>query len=390
MTRQKEIREIHKRRHKLFYKWLGILVVIPASIFLTSAIFFNIGAMFFDDGVHGDYRLNFITEAMGVAASIVITSFIIDRRNAHRERENLKRRLVQDAGIPSNDIAISAVARLRYEGWLKGDDGLLREANLSGVNWENMDLNGANLQGVKLENANLKNASLIEAKLQGAKLSNVNLENANLNGAKLQKAGKLQKAELFVVNLEKAILHRANLQGAELHMVNLKNAIMSEANLQEAKLDRVMDLQGTYLQGTYLYKANLQKANLSYADLRETKWLGTANLEGAQLCMADLQGVDLLGTNLQKANLLGANLRGADISPQERVAYPVESPDDVLVLPATALQEATLPNGERYTKETNPYTIQKFTNPKHPEFSKTVKEINSIRRSVRLDDLPES
>ena len=364
-TRQEEIRAIHKK-HRLFYELLGGFVLLLIGIF--------IGAMFFGGG-NQDYHMNLFTEGMGIVATVII----INRWYVHRDRERLKRRLVREAGSRSNDIARSAIGQLHDEGWLEGDDGLLREANLSGANWENMKgLHRANLQGAKLESANLKKASLSEVNLQEANLFYANLENVYLSRANLQ------EANLSYANLKNALLGNANLQGVDISGADLQGTRLHRANLQGA------NMISTDLQGAHLYKANLQKVDLSYADLRETKWLGTANLEGAQLCMADLQGVDLLGTNLQKANLLGANLRGAHIRFLEiRTAWE-GSPNDIHVSPVTALQGAILPNGERYTKETNPPMILKFTEPIHSKFSKTVKEINRIRRSVKQDDLPES
>ena len=111
-TRQKEIREIHKK-HRLFYELLGGFVLLIIGIF--------IGAMFFG-GENRDYWMNLFTEGIGVLASIGFTVFIIDRLNAKRDRErqtqDLKDRLVREAGSRSNDIAISAVEQLRAKDWL--------------------------------------------------------------------------------------------------------------------------------------------------------------------------------------------------------------------------------------------------------------------------------
>ena len=242
-TRQEEIRAIHKRRHKLFYKWLGILVIIPASIFLASAIFFNIGAMFFDDDDHDDYRLNFGTEMMGVAASIVITSFIIDRLQANRDKErqiqDLKDRLVREAGSRSNDIAIFAVEQLQDKGWLRGiGDNLLQGARLRSANLQGVDLRRANLQGVDLTGANLQEADLAGANLQEADLTRANLQRAYLFGALLPGAiltdAYLRGANLFAAYLPGADLTNANLHGVDLAMAKLQGANLTKANLQDA------------------------------------------------------------------------------------------------------------------------------------------------------------
>ena len=398
MTRQKEIRTILKRRRRLFYKWLGVLAIISASIFI-GAMFFNIGAMLFDDEAYNDYRLNFATEVMGVLASIGFTVFIIDRRH----RENLKRRLVREAGSPSNDIALLAVGWLYDEGWLTGDGGLLQEADLQDANLQEANLRSANLQGAKLNAANLQRAKLREANLQGADLSD-----AKLQGVKLQQAN-LKKAKLYFARLESANLSEANLQGADMFRADLREAYLGKAELQGATMI------GADLQGAGLYEANLQEANLiDVKSLKEVKGLRTANLEKANLSaanlqgmdlrnaklrkaklqMTDLQGVNFYGADLRETDLQGANLRGVWIRRREiRISIfsgeepPVDSDEFGEVHPATALQGAILPNGERYTEETE---IDKFIFPTHSEFSQTVKEINRFRKRAGLDDLPES
>ena len=393
MTRREEIRTIHKK-HRLFYELLGGLVLLIIGIF--------IGAMFFSgENPKDDYPMNLFTEAMGIAATV----FVVNRWYVHRDRERLKRRLVREAGSRSNDLARSAIGQLHDEGWLKGDDGLLREASLSRANWENMEgLHRANLQDANLRNANLKNASLSEANLQEARLFGANLENANLSDANLQ------RAKLPCARLENANLSRTNLQNAELDFTILQGASLNKANLQEAIMI------GADLQGAHLYKADLQGANLiDVKSLKEVKYLKTANLEEANLSaanlqgmdlenaklrraklqMTDLQGVNFYGADLRETDLRGANLRGVWIRRREiRIQIfsgeepPVDSDEFEEVHPATALQGAILPNGERYTEKTE---IDKFIFPTHSEFSQTVKEINDrIRKKAELDDLPES
>ncbi len=299
MARQEEIRAIHKK-HRLFYELLGGLVLLLIGIF--------IGAMFFGGG-NQDYHMNLFTEGMGIVATVII----INRWYIHRERENLKRRLVQDAGISSSDIAISAVARLRYEDWLEGDDGLLQGAHLHNANLQGADLTDVNLQGANLSWANLQGADLTDANLQGA-----NLIVANLPGVDLTEAN-LQRANLFVADLRGADLAVANLQGANLAVANLQEANLIEANLQ----------------GANLTEANLQEANLFVADLR-----------GADLTDANLQGADLTAAHLRGTNLTDANLH-----------------------------EVTLPDGNKYTDNIDIKKFTDPTHPEFAETLEKVNEI---------------
>ncbi len=59
-----------------------------------------------------------------------VTIFFIDRLNTHRAEESLKHRLIREAGSRSLDVAISAVEWMDREGWLTGEDGLLKGADL--------------------------------------------------------------------------------------------------------------------------------------------------------------------------------------------------------------------------------------------------------------------
>ena len=59
-----------------------------------------------------------------------VTILFIDRLNAYRNRKDLQRRLIREAGSRSHDVAISAVEWMDREGWLTGEDGLLKGANL--------------------------------------------------------------------------------------------------------------------------------------------------------------------------------------------------------------------------------------------------------------------
>lgn len=108
--------------------------------------------------------MNIVTEALGVVTSVVISVFAIDRiyerRAEMRRTEELKRRLVVDAGSRSNDIALSAIEHIHAKDWLTGESGVLRNARLDYAELQNADLRGADLQGALLTHANLEEAKL--------------------------------------------------------------------------------------------------------------------------------------------------------------------------------------------------------------------------------------
>jgi uncharacterized protein YjbI with pentapeptide repeats len=215
----------------------------------------------------------------------------------------------------------------------------LSEADLSGVNLQEVYFLGVNLckvnlqkailQGVGLSSENLQDADLREAYLQ-ANLEGANLTNADLRGANLHKA-RLKGANLQGANLQGVDLHKKNLVGVNLQEANLQGANLQGANLQEVNLVgatlKGADFQGANLKGVDFHKknlvginfqeANLQMANLQTANLQEANLLGAdlrkAHLQGANLRLTNLKGANLLYTNLQGANLQGANLQGAKL-----------------------------------------------------------------------------
>jgi uncharacterized protein YjbI with pentapeptide repeats len=246
-----------------------------------------------------------IRDLLPEAAGIFVTITVIDYLNRRRAIKQVQEQLVRDASSIVNNIAINAVHQLNKRGWLFGDNGLLKGANLRFANLQGANLFGANLQGADLFKTNLQEAALSFANLQEA-----NLELANLQGETLSYA-----------NLQKAYLLKANLQGADLFMAKLQGACLVEANLQEA------DLHEANLRGADLFEANLQEANLKGANL---------------------QGADLLGANLRGADLFKANLQGAKLEGSE---WLVRAEFD---------ENTILPDGSHWTPETD---MTRFTQP---------------------------
>lgn len=184
MTRQEEIQRIW-RDYQGLYVVAGVLIGWLSFPFLELII-----------NDLSQLLIGLVPEAIGIG----FTVFFLDRIYQQREIKQLKQRLIGEADSKSNETAKSAVDWMRREGWLTGDDGLLKGADLNG--------------------ANLKRASFPQAYLKGADLMGANLEGANLHG----------------VNLEGVNLIDANLEGAYLGGTNLKGAYLIGANLEEAQL----------------------------------------------------------------------------------------------------------------------------------------------------------
>ena len=231
------------------YSWFYALIVGLAAL----CIGIWIGASLFAD--RDGYGMNLFTEFIGIG----VTVLVIDRLRVFRDRETLKetlkRQLIRDAGSQLNVTAIAAVDRIRAEGWLTGDSGILQGANLGNANLERADLSDANLKGARLFGANLKTACLIKANLsdadlRGAIMKHAELIEADLQSAKLQ-AAEMQRTNLLRAHLRNANMTEANLAHAQLRECNLQGADLSIAILHEARL-RNTDLRGAYLCGAIL------------------------------------------------------------------------------------------------------------------------------------------
>ncbi|MEL6407170.1 MAG: pentapeptide repeat-containing protein [Chloroflexota bacterium] len=363
-----------------------------------------------------DLYANGGAELLSIAITVLVIESLNSRRSIRERKEELIFQMAGDEPLHTKEAA----RMLRHKGWL--EDGSLqgaglRSANLEGASLRNANLERANLESASLEGANLESASLEGANLESANLESANLESVNLEGAHLYKAN-LERAQLIEANLKSARLSEANLKSARLSEANLQGAILEgtnlqEANLQDAKLERVgliyANLEGTMLQRANLYDADLFYANLQRADLRDAKLekaysteanleeamlqranlrnanlrnanlqranlrdarlegttLNGANLESADLYRANLEGAELFCANLQRANLLEANLEGADLESAK--------------LQGATLLEATLPDGTKWTEETN---MACFTDVKHPEFESTREKIRAARERV--------
>lgn len=203
-ARQEEIREIRKT-----YSWFYPLVLGFTVLFIGIWI----GATVFVDT--DSYGMNLFTELLGIGATV----FIIDRIYAYRDRENLKRRLVREVGSGSNEFAKNAASRLRAEGWLTGENGLLKGEHLRRANLKDANLENANLEKSDLMSAELKDAELYFAKLRRAKLLH----------------SKLQGAKFFKADLTQAVLFNADLTGASMLGANLSGTVFMEATMPDGE-----------------------------------------------------------------------------------------------------------------------------------------------------------
>ena len=193
------------------------------------------------------------------------------------------------------------------------------KADLSNTSFKNANINGARFSFANLDNSNL----LIEADLSGANLSGVNLSGANLSGMILTNVD-LSGVNLSSANLPGVDLSGKDLTGTILRGANLSNTILTDVDLSGKELSGTtltnvdlygMDftdtiLEGAHLSGIDLSNAILINANLENVTLENVKLLD-ANLDSANLSNADLRFILLVDANLSNATLTGADLTGA-------------------------------------------------------------------------------
>ena len=126
-----------------------------------------------------------------------------------------------------------------------------------------------------------------------------------------------QEIDLSSANLGGANLRGANLSYANLLCTNLRFAILTYANLRGAIFSiRGGDLIGVDLTSIDLAYTDLRGADLTCTDLRAVDLTG-ADLDGADLTFTALEDTNFENANLKNANLEGAELKGAELKGAE-------------------------------------------------------------------------
>lgn len=341
--REQEIVDFWKNEGK-HYLIPGSIILVLTGIIIGGFIFGAEQPFFTDNDNFLGYSTNIFTELLSAG----ITILVLDRLNQRRAINYLKNRLPILAKSLNNGVAVEAANEMWFSGWLDGENGLLKGAdlriadlqgaylmgaelsntifwktnlkqvNLSRANFEGANLVGANLEGAILRETNLKGAQLMGTNFEGAILRGVNLKGAQLMGANLRlvkwREPDFSDLDMTLVDLQHTHLSEANFEGAILRNANLQNATFREVNFRKidlsgARCKRVTlrgDLTESNLANIHAYKANFEYSNLRFCDLSQS-YLG-----GSSLKEANLQGtVFRHRTNLKGASLKAANLTGA-------------------------------------------------------------------------------
>ena len=165
--------------------------------------------------------------------------------------------------------------------------------------------------------------------------------------------GRLKGEDLSNADLRGQLnLHEINLEAANLGHAKFKDSIMTSANLKSAHL------MWSELRGVVLDRADLRCANLTYARLYDVR-LGGADLRGAYMIDAKLEDTRFRYFNMYE---------------------PGKSPSFLIEVPP-----AVLPDGTEFNDEVD---MDKFTNTNHPQFGKTLDQINRIRKEMGRFTIP--
>lgn len=169
-------------------RWLYVIAGVLLGILITPAIEQITGHL-------NDLIGNLVPEAVG----IIFTVLILDRLADNRSTEQLKKRLIREAGSSSNETTKAAIDWMKHEGWLREGEGveLLKGVNLSKANLKGANLRKANLRDTKLEYANLQYVRLYKANLQGADLKDAILQDADLRAVKFDKKTRMPDSKYW-------------------------------------------------------------------------------------------------------------------------------------------------------------------------------------------------
>jgi len=198
-------------------------------------------------------------------------------------------------------------------------------ANLTGKNFDNLDLQNAVFDKADLSNTSFKNANIDGARFAFTNLSNSNLfdrtdlSNINLTGIVLPNAS-LKGKDLTGANLSYVDLSEQDLSG-----VNLSDTFLLRTNLSGIDLRTTLltnaDFRYSYLDDTELLNSLLVNNHFDYASLKNNNFVGK-DLSGSSFHQVKLDGSDMQNTKLVESSFVqvdftkikNKSLAGADLS----------------------------------------------------------------------------
>lgn len=228
----------------------------------------------------------------------------------------------QGGGIQNLKLQQEHLKRLHefHERFRKGQKGgkrtVLRNCDLSGLDFRGMDFSDAEFVGCNFANSDLRRSNFSGANIFGARFDEANLSNANFHRADLRGA-RMDGADLTETNLDRADLRDGLVQVSGVVVpegtggTSFKNATLRGTTMASTRL-KSASFEGAFLENTDFKGADLRGATF------KNSLINNAALEGAQLIDADFRGASIEGTS---ADLLVERMAQTsqlfDISPDE-------------------------------------------------------------------------
>lgn len=199
-----------------------------------------------------------------------------------------------------------------HKKWLEADiEG--RRLDLTIIPPDDRWLSEADFSGANLTEANLEHCNFSEANFTGAVLDNANLDNCDFIGANLEGL-KIVGEELTSVDFSEAMLDNSIFQVAKLSKCNFKQATIRNADFSMTDLTDC-EFANTDLRNADFSGADLTDVGFRHADMREAD-LKDVKLNEVYFQNADLGGAKLTTEQRALAYSQGANL--GRLSSEER------------------------------------------------------------------------
>ena len=214
------------------------------------------------------------------------------------------------------------------------------KADLSNTSFKNTNIDGARFVFANLDNSNLLDRiDLSNVNLTGIDLSNTSLKGKDLSGANLSYVD-LSEHALSGANLSDTFLLRTNLSGIDLRSIPLTNAdfrysarsdpklldsLLVNNNFDYALLKNI-NFAGKDLSGSSFHQVKLEGSDMQNTNLIESafvqvdftkiknKSLAGADLSSSSFAHSNLSDVDLSGVIAYRTNFWKANLSGVDFT----------------------------------------------------------------------------
>ena len=176
---------------------------------------------------------------------------------------------------------------------------------------------GADLSGKNFDNLNLQNAVFDKADLSNTSFKNANIDGARFAFANLDNSDLFDKTDLSNVNLTGVDLQDTSLKGKDLSGANLSYVDLSEHDLSGANLSDTFLLR-TDLSGIDLRTIPLTDADFRYSNLSGTKLpdslLVNNHFEHATLSNIDFAGKNLSGSRFNQIKLDGSDMQDTNLT----------------------------------------------------------------------------